>query len=34
PADPSPVGRAGAKVNSAVGALGEWVDRRSAQRRG
>jgi hypothetical protein len=34
PADGSPVGRAGAKVNSAVGALGEWVDRRVAERRG
>jgi hypothetical protein len=33
PTDSSPVGRAGAKVNSAVGALGEWVDRRSAQHR-
>jgi hypothetical protein len=34
PADGSPAGRAGAKVNSAVGALGEWVDRRLAQHRG
>jgi hypothetical protein len=34
PTDGSPVGRAGAKVNSALGALGEWVDRRSAQHRG
>jgi hypothetical protein len=29
PADGSPAGRAGAKVNSAIGAFGEWVDGRT-----
>jgi len=30
PADPSLVGRAGAKMNSGVGAFGEWFDGRRA----
>jgi hypothetical protein len=34
PADGSPAGRAAAKVNAGIGAFGEWVDRRSAAKRG
>jgi hypothetical protein len=32
PADPSPAGRAGQRLGAAVGAAGEWVDRRAARR--
>jgi len=34
PAVPSPVGRVGQRVAAGAGALGEWVDRRSIERRG
>jgi ATP-dependent protease HslVU (ClpYQ) peptidase subunit len=32
PADASPAGRAGQKLNAAIGTVGEWVDRRAAAR--
>jgi hypothetical protein len=34
PLDPSPVGRAAQSLGYAAGAVGEWVDRRAANRRG
>jgi hypothetical protein len=34
PADPSPAGRAGQRLGAAVGAAGEWVDRRVSRRQG
>jgi hypothetical protein len=34
PADPSLSGRLGHRLAAGAGALGEWIDRRSAQRRG
>lgn len=34
PYDPSLLGKAGQSVGSAIGTVGEWVDRQAAQRRG
>ena len=34
PLDDGPLGRAGHRVPSAAGTLGEWFDRRAADRRG